>query len=136
MFYWLIIVLILAFVEIMTTSLTTIWFVVSGIVSMIVSIFIDSFLIEFGIFVLLGVVLMILTRSYLLKLLDKNKVPTNLDRIIGSYGLVIEKLDKGKGVVKVDGKLWTAYSDCVIDVGKQVKVLSIDSVKIKVEEEK
>ena len=36
--------------------------------------------------------------------------------------------------VKVDGKLWSAYSDREIKVGSTVKVLSINSVKLKVEE--
>ena len=56
---WLAVVLILIFIEAVTTNLVTIWFVASGIVAMALSIFIDSYLIQFAVFVLLGLILLI-----------------------------------------------------------------------------
>ena len=51
-------------------------------------------------------------------------------------GIVTEEITKKKsGEVKVDGKRWTAISDKKIKVDSTVKVLEIDGVKLKVEEE-
>ena len=69
---WLIIVFLLIIAEVSTINLVSIWFIASGIVSLIVSIFIDNFYIQFAIFVILGIILLLTTRSFLERLL-KNK---------------------------------------------------------------
>ena len=51
-------------------------------------------------------------------------------------GIVVEEINRNNnGAVKVDGKVWTAYADKKIKVDSTVKVLEINSSKIKVEEE-
>ena len=134
MFYmWLIVIVILGIIEIMTTNLVSIWFVLSGLIAMCLSFITDNFIIQFGSFVLFGIVFMILTKKFVKKVSNTEK--TNIDRIIGMKGKVTEKIEKdGIGEVKVDGKLWSAYSDKEIKVGSTIKVLSINSVKLKVEE--
>lgn len=133
-YMWLTIVILLAVVELMTVNLTTIWFVISGLISLILSFFIDSFLIQFFLFTIGGVVLLITTRPVLKKIFKQDNQSTNLDRIIGMNGIVTEKITKRNlGEVKVDGKRWTAYADKLINVDSVVKILSIDGVKIKVE---
>lgn len=131
---WLILVILLALIEIITINLATIWFVISGIVALIASLFIDNYIIQFGIFVILGVILLITTKPILTKFIKQHTTKTNLDRIIGMTGIVTEKITKAEnGEVKVDGKRWTAYADKTIKVGETVKVLEIKGVKIKVE---
>ena len=86
-------------------------------------------------FVLLGVILLITTRPYLVKKLHVKESKTNLDRVIGMTGIVTEKISSlNPGEVKVDGKRWTAISDSDIKAGSKVEVLSIIGVKIKVKE--
>ena len=132
---WLGIVIFLIFIEVTTVQLTTVWFVVSGIISMILSLFIDSVEIEFAVFVLGGVFLLITTRPYLLKKLKVGESKTNLDRIIGMKGIVSEDISTlSPGEVKVDGKRWTAIADNDIKEGSTVEVLEIIGVKIKVKE--
>ena len=134
MFMWLIIILFLGFIEAITVNLVTIWFVISGIVSLILSFFINDFIIQFSVFVILGILLLITTRSWLNKVFKINKYKTNLDRVIGMQGIVTEKITKNSpGEVKVDGKRWMAVSDKTINVDNDVKILEIDGVKIKVE---
>ena len=134
MFMWLIIILFLGFIEAITVNLVTIWFVISGIVSLILSFFIDDFIIQFSVFVILGILLLITTRSWLNKVFKINNYKTNLDRVIGMQGIVTEKITKNSpGEVKVDGKRWMAISDKTINVDNDVKILEIDGVKLKVE---
>ena len=133
---WLIIVILLTLIEVATVNLTTIWFVVSGVIALIISLFVDNYILQFGIFVILGVILLITTKPFLTKFLKQHKVKTNIDRIIGMTGVVTEKIEKNKdGEVKVDGKMWTAYADKTIKKDELVKVLEIKGVKIKVEKE-
>ena len=89
-----------------------------------------------AVFTLLGTFLLITTRQFLQTFLNTKNVKTNLDRIIGMNGIVVEEINRNNnGAVKVDGKVWTAYADKKIKVDSTVKVLEINSSKIKVEEE-
>ncbi len=129
---WLIIIFMLIVAEVSTVNLVSIWFIASGIVSLIVSIFVDNFLIQFAIFVLLGILLLLTTRKFLQKLIKSNEdAKTNLDRIIGSTAVVTEPLVKNEvGEVRVDGKCWSAISKVKIEVGEEVIVEKIDGVKL------
>lgn len=128
---WLIIVILLTFLEIITINIVSVWFIMSALISLILSFFIDSFYIQFGVFVLLGLILMLLTRPLLLKKLNKSTVKTNLDRVIGMKGVVTLEITKlNVGEVKVDGKVWSAISSEKISVGTTVVVDAIDGVKL------
>ena len=59
---WLVIVILLTIIEFATVNLVSIWFVISGILSLITSIFTDNFLIQFGVFVLGGILLLLMTK--------------------------------------------------------------------------
>ena len=132
---WLGLVITLTFIEVLTTNLVTIWYIVSALIALVLSFFVDNYLIQFSVFVIIGTVLLFTTRDYLLKLLVKNKEKTNLDRVIGMTAIVTEEISKNNpGEVKVDGKKWTAVASKEIKVDSTVKVLEIDGVKLKVEE--
>lgn len=135
MFYvWLGVVILLAIAEVISVNLTTIWFVISGLVALGISFITDNFMIQFGVFVVLGIILLVTTKSKLQELILSHNSKTNLDRILDMTGIVTEKITKKKnGTVKVDGKVWTAYSDSTIKVDEEVKILKIDSTKLKVE---
>lgn len=132
-YLWVLIIILLALAEVTTVNLTTIWFVASGLVSLILSFFIDNFLIQLGVFVILGIILLITTKSKLQALVNERREKTNLDRIIGMQGYVVEKITKRKnGAVKVDGKVWTAFADQTIPKDSDVEILAIEGVKVKV----
>jgi membrane protein implicated in regulation of membrane protease activity len=132
-YFWLVIVIFLGFLEAATVNLVSIWFIVSGLVALVVSFFTKNFIIQFGIFVILGLILMVTTRKSLQKMFS-HKEKTNLDRIIGTKGIVTETIEKyGVGEVKVDGKRWSAIGDTKIEEGTLVKILEINGVKLKVE---
>lgn len=131
--YWLIIMLILSFVEIITINLVTIWFVASAGIALLVSLITDSYYIQFLTFGICGLLIMVLTRPLLKRLMKKDKTKTNLDRVIGMEGICTEEISKNKvGEVKVDGKRWSAISPVKINVGDEVIITDIDGVKLKV----
>lgn len=134
---WLGIVIALTLIEVLTTNLVTVWYIASALIALVLSLFIDNYLVQFSVFVILGTILLFTTRDYLLKLIVKSKEKTNLDRVVGMTAIVTEEITKNKpGEVKVDGKRWTAIADKKITVQSTVKVLEINGVKLKVEEEK
>lgn len=134
MFYvWLIIAIVLGVVEVVTVNLVSIWFVISSILAMVVSMFTDNLYIQIGVFVIIGILLMPISKKIYNKI-KKNNVSTNIDRIIGMKGIVTEDITKNNiGEVKVDGKRWSAYSNENINKGEVVKVVKINSVKLYVE---
>jgi membrane protein implicated in regulation of membrane protease activity len=126
-------IIFLGFIEAITVNLVSVWFVISGIVALILSFITDNFVIQFGTFVILGIILLATTRSTLEKILVK-KEKTNLDRIIGMMGIVTEDIPKNEiGEVRVDGKRWSAVSKQSLKKGDKVKILKINSVKLEVE---
>ena len=130
---WLIVIIICCFLETITVNLVYVWFIASGIVALIASFFTDSLEIQLGIFVILGIFLLVTTRKPLQKLVNQKKEKTNVDRIFDMTGIVTKEIEKNKpGEVKIDGKYWTAISDETIPVDSIVKVLSINSTKLKV----
>ena len=134
-YVWLVAIIILGFIEAITEGIVSIWFVISGLLALIVSLFTDIFLIQFAIFVIVGIILMITTRASVSKYLKVNPVRTNLDRVIGMKGIVTEDIKKDKyGEVRVDGKRWTAYSkdEKVIKKDEFVEILNIDGNKLAV----
>lgn len=132
--YWLIIILILSFVEVITINLVTIWFVISAGLALVTSLFIDSFYVQFLVFGIAGLIIMVLTRPILKKLLVKDKEKTNLDRVVGMHGICTEEISNKNdiGEVKVDGKKWSAMSSTKIKKGEEITVIAIDGVKLKV----
>ena len=135
MYVWIGIILLLTLLEIITVNLTTIWYVAGAVLALITSFITDNFFIQFGVFALSGTIFLFTTRPFLTRLMKNDNAKTNFDRIIGMNGVVTEKISKNDvGEVKVDGKKWSAISNKSIEKDKVVKILSIDGVKLKVEE--
>ena len=134
---WLGIIIFLTVLEISTINLVSVWFIASALISLVLSFFIESFYIQFLIFGIIGIILMLITRPIIIKYLHPKEVKTNLDRVVGMRGIVTEEIKRNViGEVKVDGKRWSAISDKKILVGEEVRVLEIDGVKLKVKKEK
>ena len=131
-YFWLGIVIFLGFIEAITVQLVSIWFVISALVALTISLIIDNFVLEFASFVIIGIILLLTTRTTLEKKLVKQE-KTNFDRVIGMKGIVTDDITELKiGEVKVDGKIWSAVSKENLKVGDKVKILKIDGVKLKV----
>ncbi len=133
-FTWMIVFLILLFVELATVNLVSIWFAVGALCAFIVSYFIDLLYIQIIVFIVVSSITLLLTRKVVDKI-KENKEATNLDRVIGKIGIVTSEITKLEpGEVKVDGKKWSAISTKKIKVGSKVEILSIDGVKLNVKE--
>lgn len=134
---WMILFIILIFIEIITVNLVSIWFALGALVAFIFSLFIENTTWQIAIFVGVSLLSLLLTKKFVKKLRVNDVVATNLDRVIGLVGIVTEEVNKLEpGEVKVDGKRWSAISNKKIRVGSKVEILSIDGVKLNVKEVK
>ena len=135
--FWLIVAIIFGVGELMTTSLTLIWFSIGALVVMLISIFIESILWQVIVFAAISVTLLVIATKYLVDK-DKNvKYNTNLQGIISQKAMVIEDIEPYEsGVVKLNGEEWTAISkdELKIEKGKVVEIIEIEGVKLIVRE--
>ena len=137
MYGWLAIVIILTIIELMTVNMVTVWFVASALLALVSTFFTDNFVIQFAIFVIFGVIFLITTRPLLLKIMHQKRERTNIDRIVGMKGKVIQSIPADDvGEVKVDGKIWFAISETPIALNAMVEIVEIIGTKLKVKEVK
>jgi len=140
--YWIIILIVLIFIEIITLGLTTIWFAGGALVAFILSLLFDSLLTEIIAFLVVSMALLYFTKPVVMKYFNPQRVKTNYEGVIGKEALVITTIDnlKATGQAVVDGQEWSARSadGSVIEKGTKVIVQSISGVKLivsKVKEE-
>ena len=133
--FWLVLFVVLALFELATVNLVSIWFSLGALITTFVSLATDNVMVHLAVFTISSIILVLLTKPFVKKLKKRDVIPTNLDRVIGKVGVVTETIVKDDiGEVKVLGKKWSAYSDKEIKENSKVKVLSINGVKLKVEE--
>ena len=133
--FWLVLFIVFLLVELVTAgALVSIWFCVGSLVAMAVAYLGAPFWVQMTLFLLVSVGLLLGTKPFLKKHMDSKTITTNADRILTKRGIVEEEINnlKGIGVVKVDGKSWTARNidgEAIIPVGMEVEVVAIEGVK-------
>ena len=140
--FWLVIVAVMLVVEIFTMGLTPIWFSLGAVFAAIAAGFGLSLWIQIALFAVMSVIIMISIRPFAMKVMDNNKIKTNIDEMIGEQVEVIEDIDnqKEQGRVRLRGVEWMARSvdGEKIPAGKVVTVEAVTGVKlmVKTQEEK
>lgn len=134
MIFWFLLMVILAIIELLTVSLTSIWFAVGALCATVVSLFSSNFTLQFFVFIIVSTVLLILTRPTVTKKLNLKKEKTNLDSVIGKLGKVIEVTDDYNHRVEVEGLSWKAKSNKKLYVNNIVRIIKIEGVTLIVEE--
>lgn len=134
--FWIIMAVVLGFVESMTASLVSIWGAVSAVICAVLASVGIPYEIVSVCFVVITAILLLATRPLAKKLLNSKTVATNADRIIGCEARVIKKISpNASGQIDIRGQIWTAYEkdSCELEVGDRVRVVSIEGVKAIVE---
>ncbi len=130
-YFWLSLMIFLLFLEAITFNLFTIWFALGALGAFIISYFVLDMSVQVIVFSIISIVSLLSTRSLVKKYLNTKKVKTNLDAVVGKVGLVNKRITPNEfGIVKVDGKEWTAKSSHLIDIGEEIEVLAIEGVKL------
>ena len=135
---WLGLFILLLVIEIITVGLTTIWFAAGALAALAANVLGANLIIQIIIFLAVSVVLLIFTRPWAEKHLNRKRVRTNYEREIGNVIRITEKVDNlnqtGKSVV--DGQEWTVRSKNdseIFEAGALVRVAAVSGVKLIVE---
>lgn len=134
---WIWLGLLIAFVvfEIITTSLTTIWFAGGALVAFIMSIFKLPWWSELIAFCVISLLLLIFTRPFVTKLLKVGENKTNVDSLIGCRAKVIVGINNAEGIgyAVVNGQDWSARAEKdsdIIEEGAEAEIVGITGVKL------
>lgn len=135
---WLVILAVLIVIEIATLGLTTIWFAGGALAALLATIAGGPLWLQIVLFLAVSVVLLIFTRPFAAKYMNKGVQKTNVDEIPGETGIVIQTIDnlKAEGRVMLKGMEWSARSQDggSIEAGMVVRVIAVEGVKLIVEE--
>ena len=132
-YIWLALAVILAIIEMSTTSLVSIWFVMGSLFAFGVSFITDSVITQMVVFIVVSATALAFTRPLVKKHIHKETVPTNADKILGKTALVTQAITvDNKGRVTVDGQSWLAQADVPLAVGDYVIVEKITGVTLSV----
>ena len=119
--------------EIMTVGFLLFWFGIASLISMVVSFFTSNLVIQMVVFLVSSVILILATKPFVKKFMNKKNIATNAYSLIGKTGLVIQEIDnvKGIGQIKVGGEVWCAQSEdnSVMSVNIEIELTKIDGVK-------
>ncbi len=134
---WLVILILAVVVEMSTTQLVCIWFAGGALVGLIAHFLHAPLWLQIILAAAVTLVLLISTRPFVKRFLQKKETPTNADRVIGQTAVVTETIDNvlEQGRVTVLGSDWCARSASgeIIESGARVTVKKIEGVKLIVE---
>lgn len=137
--FWLALMIVLIVIEIVTVGLTTIWFAGGALIATIVSCLGGGIVLQVVLFFVVSLVLLIFTRPFAIKYINATRVKTNYEGVIGKIVRVTKTVNnlQESGSAVVNGIEWTVRSnddEKVIEEGALAKVVSINGVKLIVEE--
>ena len=131
---WVALLILFLVAEGATAAVTTSWFAVGSVVALIAALLGADVWVQIVLFAVVSVACLMALRPVLRKYLDPKKVKTNVDALIGTQGLVLEKIDNisGQGRVKLGGMEWSARSENGENIEKDavVTVVRIEGVKV------
>lgn len=132
--FWLIVVAVMLVIEIFTLGLTTIWFSLGAVVAAIASVLGAPIWLQIVLFAVVSVIVMVLVRPFAMKVVNRDRVQTNIEEVIGKTAVVIKRIDNraGEGTVRFRGVEWTARStdEEVIEIDEDVVIESVSGVKL------
>ena len=110
---WLILFIILIVIEIFTMGLTTIWFAGGALAALLMAFIGLSLPVQVGVFIIVSVILLVVTRPIAVKYFNKERLKTNADSLIGQQALVLQDVDTlhAAGLVEVNGQEWSARTE-------------------------
>ncbi len=130
---WFSVIIIAAFIEVVTLDLTSLWFSIGAVVSFILAIVGVGTGVQFGVFLGSSLFLILSVRPLAKKYFRTNIVGTNVDRLVGKIAICTQEIPPGeRGEVRVEGKYWTAISSGTetIQVDDKVEILAIEGAKL------
>lgn len=131
---WLIFAAVLLIAEIFTAGFFLLWFGIAAGVAAFVALAGLSAPFQWGVFVVLSIVLFIVSRPLAERLTKKQPPGIGADRFIGQKGIVIEEINpkRGTGMVRIKSEEWRADSSDgqIIPAEQKIEVVGVDGTHL------
>lgn len=139
--FWLILMAVLLAIEAATTFLTTIWFAGGALAATVASLLGAGLIVQLVVFFAVSVVLLIVTRPFAVRYLNRDVEKTNVNSLIGKTAVVTQRIDNlaQTGQVRINDIEWMARTEedsRTIPEKAVVRIQAVYGVKLIVEEEK
>lgn len=125
--FWAIVTVTMAILEIIIPGLVTIWFACAGLLLVLISEMVKNSTVEFFIFAVTALLLVIFTRPALKRWIEVRKKAYEGE---GSETVIENITEDGKYEVKFKGVLWTAVSPYIFVKGEKVIIDGFEGNKI------
>ena len=138
---WLIVLAVLLIIEAITVGLTTIWFAGGALIAAVLSWMGMGIAVQWGVFLLISLVLLIFTRPLAVRYMNKGVSKTNVNSLIGEKAVVIQPINNlaQTGQVRINDIEWmarTSSDEVTIPEQAVVTIEAVQGVKLIVKEEK
>ena len=138
--YWLILFVALAGIEALTVALTTIWFAGGALAAFFCALAGAGVEAQLVVFVAVSFILLIFTRPFAIKYINRNTEKTNVESLEGKKARVTSDVDNdaGTGTAVVGGQEWTARSadpKKTFKTGEIVRSVEVRGVKLMIDKE-
>ena len=125
-------------IELNTMALTTIWFAGGALAAFFAAYAGFSIKAQLVVFLIVSLIMLIFTRPFASKFINKGTVKTNAESLIGKKARVTVEINNqlSQGAAVVGGQEWTARAEedeSVISTGTMVTIKEIRGVKLIVE---
>ena len=133
--YWLIAFVALAGIEAATMALTTVWFAGGAIAAFLMSLAHASVNAQLTVFAVVSFALLIFTRPWAAKHVNRRAVKTNADSLVGKQARVTSEINNSlqTGSAVVNGQEWTARANKdgeIYPADTLVEIRAIQGVKL------
>lgn len=135
---WLGLFVLLLVIELLTVGLTTIWFAIGSLAGLAANVLGGNLAVQIIAFLAVSVVMLIFTRPWAERNLNRKRVKTNYESRIGQTIRITEKVDNlsqtGKSII--DGVEWTVRAKDdgeTFEPGTLARVSDVSGVKLIVE---
>lgn len=132
---WLIVFIVLMIVELITVGLTTIWFAGGALAAFVLTFTGAGAGWQIALFLAVSIVLLVFTRPWAMKYVNRNREKTNYEGVIGQTVRITERVSNGQstGKAMLGGQEWTVRAekeDQVFEAGSRAVVTAVQGVKL------
>jgi len=131
---WLVLMVVFILIEVSTVSMVSIWFAGGALTALIANLCKAQLWLQVVLFAVVSAALLLALRPLARKYFTPRLTKTNVDAVVGTEGLVIQRIDNlnATGSVKLGGVEWSARSTSgeVLEEGVRIRVDRVEGVKV------
>ena len=131
--FWVVLVIVFALIEIFTLGLTTVWFAIAALVMVFFSFLKIPMPVQGLVFLAISALLLVFTRPIAVRKFKIGRTKTNVDSLAGKHVLVTRAIGEfEKGEVKAGGQAWSARAEDNSEIaeGTKCEVLRVEGVQL------